>query len=113
MIISEIIDLFSDERLLEKRAVSDEYFNLLNVISLINNEDNCCLFQVEMGLISLYEVIKDNSDLNIYICELDYVLRRSISGDDIENLKSLLVRMEKDFRANLNLSNEILVKKIR
>lgn len=112
MNIFKMIDLLSDERLLEEQAISNEYFNVLNAISLINNEKNH-LFLIEMGLISLYETIKDNSDWKTYIDELGYILGHPISEDDIETLKDILIRLKKKLRPNLNLSNEIIVKKIK
>lgn len=112
MNIFKIIDLLSDEGLLEERAISNEYLNVLNTISLINNAKNH-LFQIEMGLISLYGAIKDNSGLKTYIDELDYILEHPISEDDIETLKDMLIRLKKKLRLNLNFSNGITVKKIK
>lgn len=107
-----MIDLLSDERLLEEQAISNEYFNVLDAISLINNEKSH-LFQIEMKLISLYGAIKDNSDLKTYTNELGYILERPISEDGIKTLRDILIRLKKKVRPDLNLLNEIIVKKIK
>lgn len=113
--LEDVISLLSDEELLKDNAISREEFTLDNLLKMLDMKEELYSFlylsQLEGGLFSFRERIRNTKRYESYIERIDLFLNSVLNENSIQGIKNLLLEIkENEFVAKRK--NNIVIKRI-
>jgi hypothetical protein len=98
--LEDVILLLSDEELLKDNAISREEFTLDNLLRMLDMKEELYSFlylsQLEGGLFSFRERIRNTKRYESYIERIDLFLNSVLNENSIQDIKNLLLEIKEN-----------------